>query len=103
MNAGTQQRDRVAAIAKTKPREALELAQRIEDPWFRCQALSHAAMHAPDQRSQKSAIDDAFSAANELHEPTVSSPYPPGPSKRLAWQGTCPAFHLLSWPHFDAV
>lgn len=77
MNVGTQQRDRVAVIAKTKPLEALELARGIEDPWFRCQALSIAAVHAPDRRSQQRAIDDAFAAANELDEPnrvvTVSS------------------------------
>ncbi len=77
MNVGTQQRARVAAIAKTTPLEALELARHIEDPWFRCQALSIAAVHTPDRRSQQRAIDDAFAAANELDEPnrvvTVSS------------------------------
>jgi hypothetical protein len=87
MNVGTQQRNRVAAIANAKPHEALELARRIEDPWFRCQALSIAAIHAPDRRSQKSAIVDAFSAANELDEPnrvvTVSS----WPVKALALTG----------------
>jgi hypothetical protein len=77
MNVGTQQRNHVAAIARTKPREALALASRIEDPWFRCQALSIAAVHAPDRRSHEWAIEHAFSAANELSEPnrvvTVSS------------------------------
>jgi hypothetical protein len=87
MNVGTQHRNRVAAIAKTQPHEALELARSIDDPWFRCQALSIAAVHAPDRRSQKRAIDDAFSAANELSEPnrvvTVSS----WPVKALALAG----------------
>jgi len=87
MNVGTQQRDRVAAIAKTTPLEALQLARNIEDPWFRCQALSIAAVHAPDRRSQQRAIDDAFAAANELDEPnrvvTVSS----WPVKALALAG----------------
>jgi hypothetical protein len=77
MNTGTQLRNRVAAIAATKPLEALELAKQIDDPWFRCQALSIAAAHAPDQRARKGAIDEALSAANELREPnrvvTVSS------------------------------
>jgi hypothetical protein len=77
MNVGTHQRNRVAAIAKTKPHEALALARRIDDPWFRCQALSIAAVHVPDRRSGEVAIDAAFSAANELDEPnrvvTVSS------------------------------
>jgi hypothetical protein len=87
MNVGTQQRNRVAAIAKTKPDEALALARSIEDPWFRCQALSIAAVHVADRRSHKFAIDDAISAANELDEPnrvvTVSS----WPVKALALAG----------------
>ena len=77
MNTGTQLRHRVAAIATTKPLEALELAKQIADPWFRCQALSIAAAHARDQRTRNSAIDEALRVANELREPnrvvTVSS------------------------------
>ena len=87
MNVGTQHRNRVAAIAKTRPLEALELARSIDDPWFRCQALSIAAVHAPDRRSRKRTIDDAFAAANQLTEPnrvvTVSS----WPVKALALAG----------------
>jgi len=87
MNVGTQQRNRVAAIARATPDEALKLARTIDDPWFRCQALSMAAVHVPDRRSRKVAIDDAFSAANELDEPnrvvTVSS----WPVKALALAG----------------
>lgn len=77
MNEGPHKRNRVSAVAKTKPVEALALARSIRDPWFRCQALSIAALHVPDRRSHNSAFDDAFSAANELGEPnrvvTVSS------------------------------
>ena len=87
MNIGTQQRNRVAAIAQPKPHEALELARSIDDPWFRCQALSIAAVHSPNRRARKVAIDDAFSAANALVEPnrvvTVSS----WPVKALALTG----------------
>ena len=87
MNVGTQQRNRVAAIAKTQPLEALVLARSIDDPWFRCQALSIAAVHVHDRRSRSVAIDDAFTAANELEEPnrvvTVSS----WPVKALALAG----------------
>lgn len=93
MNVGTQLRNRVSAIAKTKPLEALELARGIDDPWFRCQALSVAAVHVPDRRVQECAIDDAFAAANELSEPnrvvTVSS----WPVKALALTG-----HMSSVP-----
>ena len=87
MNVGTQLRNRVAAIAKTQPREASELARSIDDPWFRCQALSIAAVHAPDQRSHKRAIDDAFSAANELTEPNRVVTVSAWPVKALALAG----------------
>ena len=74
-------------IAMTTPLEALEVARGIEDPWFRCQALSIAAVHASDRRSQQRAIDDAFAAANELDQAnrvvTVSS----WPVKALALAG----------------
>jgi len=87
MNVSTQQRDHVASIAKIAPVEALELARGIEDPWFRCQALSIAAVHGPDRRSQQRAIDEAFAGANELREAnrvvTVSS----WPIKALALTG----------------
>ena len=87
MNTGTQLRNRVATIARTKPLEALELARQIDDPWFRCQAMSIAAVHAPDERARKRAIDEALSVANELREPnrvvTVSS----WPVKALALAG----------------
>lgn len=80
-------RDRVAAIAATKPEQALALARAIGDPWFRCQALSLAAVHVEDRRTRERAIDDAFAAANDLSEPnrlvTVSS----WPVKALALTG----------------
>jgi hypothetical protein len=84
---GTQQRDLVASIAATKPDRALELARSIGDPWFRCQALSTAAVHTSDRRTRERAIDEAFASANELSEPnrvvTVSS----WPVKALAMTG----------------
>ena len=87
MSSATQQRDRVAEIAAEKPQQALELAHGIRDSWFRCQALSIAAVHVLDPRTQRRAIDDALSAANELREPnrvvTVSS----WPVKALALTG----------------
>ena len=78
-------------IAMTTPLEALEVARGIEDPWFRCQALSIAAVHASGRRSQQRAIDDAFAAANELDQAnrvvTVSS----WPVKALALAGDLPS------------
>lgn len=87
MNAATQQRNQAAAIAATDPTRALELALRITDPWFRCQALSMAAVYVSDRGRRKQAIDEAFAAANDLREPnrvvTVSS----WPVKALALTG----------------
>ena len=87
MNTGTQQRDRVASMAAADPEAALALAVKIADPWFRCQALSIAAVHVPDRRRREGAIDQAFASANDLDEPnrvvTVSS----WPIKALALTG----------------
>jgi hypothetical protein len=68
MNAATQQRDHVASIASSDPGHALELALKIADPWFRCQALSMAAVHVVDRSRRQRAIDRAFAAANELEQ-----------------------------------
>ena len=87
MNLATQQRDRVATLAPGRPDLALELARSIGDPWFRCQALSMAAVHASDRRMRDTVIKEAFAAANQLPEPnrvvTVSS----WPIKVLAMTG----------------
>src|SRR6266850_3077463 len=87
MSSGTQQRDHVASIAATQPERALELAREIDDAWFRCQALSIAAVQISDQRTRDQAIADAFTSANDLREPnrvvTVSS----WPVKALALTG----------------
>ncbi len=87
MNAGTQVRNRVATIARTKPLEALELAKQIDDPWFRCQALSIAAVHALDERARKRAIDEALSAANDLRQPNRAVTVSAWPVKALVLAG----------------
>src|SRR5262249_30233911 len=83
----TMQRNAVVAIAATKPQRALELARSIADPWFRCQALSMAAIHVPERRPRERAIQEAFASANALSDPnrvvTVSS----WPLKSLALSG----------------
>jgi len=87
VSSGTQQRSLVSSIAATQPERALEVARSIGDPWFRCQALSMAAVHTSDRRTRERAIDEAFESANELGEPnrvvTVSS----WPVKALAMTG----------------
>ena len=39
----TKQRDQAIALAKSRPKEALEQARQVDDPWFRAQALCWAA------------------------------------------------------------
>ncbi|HQU91390.1 MAG TPA: hypothetical protein PLK77_03795 [Pyrinomonadaceae bacterium] len=40
-------RDQVAELAKTDPDRAVEIADKIQDPWFAAQAWSHLTRHAP--------------------------------------------------------
>ena len=84
MNFATAERNRVATIAATNPIEALTLARAIADPWFRCQALSMAAVHLTDRRMRLSAIEDALLAANELVEPNRVVSVSAWPIKALA-------------------
>jgi hypothetical protein len=87
MSSATQERNRVASLSASQPQKALEVANAVTDPWFRCQALSIAAVHLTDRPAQGRAIDDAFASANKLREPnrvvTVSS----WPIKALALTG----------------
>ena len=74
-------------LAATQPQRALELARAIADPWFRCQALSIAALHTTDRRVQGRAIDDSFASANELREPNRVVTVSAWPLKALALTG----------------
>jgi len=63
------------------------MARMIADPWFRCQALSIAAVHTSDRRARDRAISDAFAAANELNEPNRVVTVSAWPVKALALTG----------------
>lgn len=65
---GTTQRDLVANIARGDLECALRLARTIDDPWFRCQALSVAAIELASADRFRSAIAEAFAAAEQLRE-----------------------------------
>lgn len=65
----TQQRDHVTEIAKDKPAEALKIARDIEDPWFRCQALTAVALHCADIARKNRLLDEAFEAALLTEQP----------------------------------
>lgn len=45
------------------------MARSIEDPWFRCQALSSCAEHVSDARARDALVREAFDAASLLGEP----------------------------------
>src|SRR5215207_721039 len=87
MGSATQQRDRVRLLAPSQPQKAVEIARTIADPWFRCQALSIAAVHTPDRRDRNRAISEAFAAANELNEPNRLVTVSAWPVKALALSG----------------
>lgn len=46
----TAQRDLAAKIAPEDSERALDIARRIKDPWFACQALAHVARFCPENR-----------------------------------------------------
>lgn len=69
MSRSTQQRNHVTEIAKDKPNEALKTARDIEDPWFRCQALTVVALHCADMAQKNRLLDEAFEAALLTEQP----------------------------------
>lgn len=50
MSSPNDQRNRACRLARTDTVQSLELARAIDQPWYRCQALSYVARFAPDQR-----------------------------------------------------
>jgi hypothetical protein len=86
----THQRDLATATAAQDPHRALELARRIEHPWYRCQALAGAGLQLRDGR----VLEEAFASAATLTEPnrivTVSS----WPLKALVQLGEDASAHV---------
>lgn len=63
MNTPTEQRNRVQQLAKTRPREAAQLARGIAEAWFRVQALSWVARCAPAEASARLLAEASTSSA----------------------------------------
>jgi hypothetical protein len=61
---GSAQRKRVEQLLRTDPDAALQLARRIADGWFRCQALAFVA-HL-QERGRPALLKEAFAAADAL-------------------------------------
>jgi hypothetical protein len=77
----------VARIAPKDPARALELARSINEAWYRCQALSSAALHHPDSRTRARVIDEALDAALKSGEPNRVVTVSAWPIKVLAMEG----------------
>jgi hypothetical protein len=87
MNSATRERDRAATLARHAPEEAALVARQIADPWFRCQALSYAALYSRDERAQLRVLDEAFNAGGELTEPNRQVTVSAWPLKAAALLG----------------
>src|SRR5437763_220062 len=80
----TQQRDYSADLAKQQPDRALQVARGIEDPWFRCQALSHVARYLVSEAERNDVLTEAFLAGSKLSEPNRVATVSAWPLKVLA-------------------
>jgi hypothetical protein len=72
----TGQRELSNRLAGSNPERALEVARKINDPWFRCQALSQVARYWPHddyQRLLKEAVEAADSQDDAYKQVTVSA------------------------------
>ena len=72
----THNRELAHRLSGSDPEKALEVARKINDAWFRCQALSQVARywpHADYQRLLKEAVDAADSQNDTYKQVTVSA------------------------------
>lgn len=63
------ERDQAMSVAKRDPSKALALATKINDPWYRCQALAAVAKYTEDKRGREAILKDAFEVATQCKEP----------------------------------
>ena len=62
----TAKRGLVMKIASQEPARALGIARSITKPWYRCQALAHAALHVNDAVQRDAILRESFDAALEM-------------------------------------
>lgn len=77
----------MAGLVESQPERALQLARAMDDPWYRCQALSHIARHTDSPSLRNAILDEAFAAATALHEPNRLVTVSAWPLKVLALTG----------------
>ncbi|MES2460887.1 MAG: hypothetical protein V4671_09900 [Armatimonadota bacterium] len=93
MYQSTQQRDHVSQIAESRPKEALKIARAIEDPWFRCQALTAVAFHCTDKARKNRLLEEAFQAAILTEQPNRIVSVSSWPLKALVLSGQDDKLH----------
>lgn len=74
--APTRDREIAHSLSGSEPDKALSVARKIEDAWFRCQALSQVARYWPDpdyQRLLKEAVQAGDSQNDAFKQMTVSA------------------------------
>jgi hypothetical protein len=72
----TRDRELAQSLSGTEPQEALTAARKINDAWFRCQALSHVARYWPHDdycRLLKEAVEGADSQGDAYKRVAVSA------------------------------
>jgi hypothetical protein len=84
---GSSARDQVAQHAAADPRGALRVAEKIPDPWFRCQALAYVACHTTNAAARNRIISSAFQAALLTGEPNRIVVVSSWPLKALCGSG----------------
>ena len=67
MSASPHARDRAISIARTDFVKALDLARKVSNPWFRCQALAWVARFGPEGEVTRIA-EEAVEAANKCDD-----------------------------------
>lgn len=69
VKAGVQGRARARQLASQDPASAVEVANAINHPWYRSQALTIAAENISDSATARNVLRRALAAAHELQEP----------------------------------
>lgn len=64
----TDERERAVRLARTDFRRALELARKVSQPWFRCQALAWVARFAPESEVVR-IVQEALRAVSHAEDP----------------------------------
>lgn len=84
----TKDRNKASKLSKTNYKEALKLARKISDPWFRCQALSDVSRNCNDKLKSNIALLESFEAAEEMADPNRSVTVSSWPLEVLIYKGS---------------